>query len=404
MERRYALDLASPVSFVATALEAAAPAAVSLSDLARSYQHINSSDYHRIKIHEGCANDVEAKRWLVRAAVAELGKHVATDGDEYTLVSPFDKIRVDRRRIYRYVESDPEVDQPRAIKAAYYKLKEALPVTIKEVNARGTVKDHYLRLHPLATVFPPLSEKEFTKLVETVRKNGFLFAIHTLDDMILDGRHRAVISDLLNIPLRVEQFTGDEDSAKSFVYLANVARRHLTKAQAAQINIDLHYEDAKAIAAEHQREGNAEGGRGGKSTASSTVDFPAEPEPEKRGKTAAEIVAERSEGETTAADVKKMLRIQDAPETREKVNSGAIKTPDAAVTAGLIETGKDEPAKLPTKLTHSHWSILGQVSYRLRAVIEAQQAGMDLGGHSTDDYRKRLAEIRALLDEYEAGL
>lgn len=412
MDRSYALDLASPVSFVATALEAAAPAAVSLAELVRDYHHVSSSDYVRIMAHEDCATEAEAKRWLIRAAVAELGRHVAAEGDEFRLVSDFDEIRVNRRKIHRYVLADPELDQERAIKAAYVAVREGYPITVPVQGPRGKVVERRLTPHPLSMHFPLMPEREFRELFHDARERGLINPIQTIEDAVLDGRHRIGVASVLGIPVQTIAFTGTEEEARHFVISTNLRRRHLTTAQRTQLVRELYLPDAKREAAENKLNGSSRGGKAERVTTVDSKDGDAPPRkrPKGKGKTAVEIAAEKSAGLASARSIAAMAPVDDAPRTRERVLSGEIKTVGKAREEALIEIGSDDPASLPPKLRGT-WDTIGRAKYWIEQAIASQRAGAGLGVRqggrvpvNRDDHVKRVAEIRSLLDEYEAGL
>jgi hypothetical protein len=81
----YPLDMSSPVRHVATMLDRAFPEALSLHELTVSYKHPNPSDVERVKDRQGIETRLEARRWLVDRALAELGDQVVVDGLHVTL-------------------------------------------------------------------------------------------------------------------------------------------------------------------------------------------------------------------------------------------------------------------------------------------------------------------------------
>ena len=98
----YALNMVSPVRHVATELDRAAPAALSISELVAGYNHIPSGDLSRVRQHENCASDLEATEWIIRHAVQVLTKpgrrtQVEQDGDRYRLAEDitFSSLRYD---------------------------------------------------------------------------------------------------------------------------------------------------------------------------------------------------------------------------------------------------------------------------------------------------------------------
>jgi ParB-like chromosome segregation protein Spo0J len=75
----YALDMLSPVRHVATEMDGAAPAALSIEELATGYRHPNPGDLARVRRHEDCGSDDEATAWLIRRAVEAISYRGKTD-------------------------------------------------------------------------------------------------------------------------------------------------------------------------------------------------------------------------------------------------------------------------------------------------------------------------------------
>lgn len=90
-----------------------------------------------------------------------------------------------------------------------------------------------MELHPLCTLFPRLSDVEFSILVEDIRANGLRHPITTHDGMILDGgnRYRACID--AGIEPVFEVFAGG--NLVDYVLSVNLHRRHLSPGQQAAI-------------------------------------------------------------------------------------------------------------------------------------------------------------------------
>lgn len=403
MHRGYVLDMTSPVSYVATVLEAAAPAAVSLSDLVNGYEHIFSTDLGRVRYHEGCATDHDAKTWIIQYAITGLGKYVSEDEDGYRLVGDFDSIRVDRKRIYRHVDKNEDEDRKRAIRAAYTNMREGRSFHVDVAGPRGSAKDRRLSLHPFAMMLPLVPEKEFNELAEDVERNGLVNPIHLFGDQVLDGRHRVAVASALGVPVRTVEFTGNEEDARHFVISTNLRRRHLNTPQRTQLVRELILPETKTVTEIRQSES---GGDKRSVTAPPAVTDHAEPK--KRGKTAAQLAAEQSGGMATARNIESMAPVDKAPKTRARVMAGELDTVPKARREALKELDSDEPEVIPAE-TRGTWDSLGRGLYWVGHALKAQREGVGLGKHrstvlTADDHRKRLDEIRALLNEYEAGL
>ena len=87
------------------------------------------------------------------------------------------------------------------------------------------------KLHPLCSIFPPMSEDEFDRLRDDIAKHGQRQPIQLFDGQILDGRHRHDACLLLKIEPKFETFSGTFDEAESLVLSLNLARRHLDSSQ-----------------------------------------------------------------------------------------------------------------------------------------------------------------------------
>lgn len=92
-----------------------------------------------------------------------------------------------------------------------------------------------LKFHPLANLFPMLSDAELVELGEDIRANGQAETVKLLAGMILDGRNRYTACVKLNLPVRTEVFVGDNRQALNWVISKNLKRRHLTESQRAMV-------------------------------------------------------------------------------------------------------------------------------------------------------------------------
>lgn len=98
-----------------------------------------------------------------------------------------------------------------------------------------------MKPHPLSLVIPDMTPDEFSSLTESIRTEGQLEDIVTLDGMILDGRHRYQVCQNLNLPCvsREYSYEIDGDSPTAFVMAKNVWRRHLSVSQRATIAAEI---------------------------------------------------------------------------------------------------------------------------------------------------------------------
>jgi len=77
----YALIMHHAVRHVGLKLEGAAPAALSISDMAKDYDHPVPADLNRVKRHEHAGSDAAAREWVIRYAVSLLNGALVVDGN-----------------------------------------------------------------------------------------------------------------------------------------------------------------------------------------------------------------------------------------------------------------------------------------------------------------------------------
>jgi N6-adenosine-specific RNA methylase IME4 len=86
-----------------------------------------------------------------------------------------------------------------------------------------------LQFHPLANLFPMLSEPELDDLGEDIRINGQVETVKLHRGMILDGRNRYTAAGKKGLGVRTEIFEGSDREALAFVCSKNLNRRHLSE-------------------------------------------------------------------------------------------------------------------------------------------------------------------------------
>ncbi len=93
-----------------------------------------------------------------------------------------------------------------------------------------------LKIHPVADLFPRMSEKEFQALVEDIRQNGLLEPIKVDKncEWVLDGRHRHLGCPLAGREPRYVIREG-EGSDVEYVLSLNMHRRHMNESQRAMV-------------------------------------------------------------------------------------------------------------------------------------------------------------------------
>lgn len=109
-------------------------------------------------------------------------------------------------------------------------------------------------VHPVAALFPMLSDRELDDLAADIAENGLLHPI-VLDSegQIIDGRNRYTACRRAGVPLSFEQLDGKEPVA--FILSQNLARRHMTAGQRAMAlalateNLTVKFHGGEAAAA-----------------------------------------------------------------------------------------------------------------------------------------------------------
>lgn len=84
--------------------------------------------------------------------------------------------------------------------------------------------------HPICKMLPRMSAEAFAQLKDDIEKNGLLEPIWTVDNQIIDGRHRLMACRELDIEPQFREYTGTLD-LETLVYSLNVSRRQMTRHQ-----------------------------------------------------------------------------------------------------------------------------------------------------------------------------
>lgn len=99
-------------------------------------------------------------------------------------------------------------------------------------------------VHPLAAVFPMMTDGELAELAEDIKANGLLHPIIIdTDSKLVDGRNRLRACEIAGIEPKVEQIDGRD--ARAFIVSANLQRRNLTKGQQAMALAMIYPEPAR---------------------------------------------------------------------------------------------------------------------------------------------------------------
>jgi len=94
-----------------------------------------------------------------------------------------------------------------------------------------------MKIHPVAALFPMLSESELRELADDIVANGLQQPIVMQGDTLLDGRNRIAACKLAGVEPGVTQYTGG--SPVAFIIGVNLKRRHLDKGQRIALGIEI---------------------------------------------------------------------------------------------------------------------------------------------------------------------
>ena len=90
--------------------------------------------------------------------------------------------------------------------------------------------------HPVADIFPAMSDTEFRELVEDIREHGQREPVWILEDKrVIDGKHRVKACVELGRSVEARVYHGSETSVEAFVVSLNLKRRHLSEEQRAMV-------------------------------------------------------------------------------------------------------------------------------------------------------------------------
>lgn len=94
-----------------------------------------------------------------------------------------------------------------------------------------------MKIHPVADIFPRMSEGEFSSLKEDIKTHGVLEPVWTHEGQIIDGRHRWRACEELGVECPTREYEGEDVVA--FVVSLNLKRRHLNESQRALVAANI---------------------------------------------------------------------------------------------------------------------------------------------------------------------
>src|SRR5262249_10585873 len=93
--------------------------------------------------------------------------------------------------------------------------------------------------HPVANIFPMMTDEEFEALKADIQQQGLLEPIWLHDGKIIDGRNRYRACCKLGIEPVTRDWNGEGGSLVTFVCSLNLNRRHLSSSQKAIIAAEI---------------------------------------------------------------------------------------------------------------------------------------------------------------------
>jgi hypothetical protein len=206
---------------------------------------------------------------------------------------------------------------------------------------------HETEIHPVATMFPMMSDAELAELADDIRENGLREAIWTYDGKVVDGRNRLKACQIAGVEPKFREWKGDGSLVK-FIVSLNSHRRHLSPGQRAAVAVEIEKHLAVEIAEEKRAKCSDAGRSGGRPSLSGSNQ---EKGSRTNARTLSDDSAPRLAGKEAAEEAGVSPRLvasakqiaKTSPEVFEKVKSGQQTIPEAKRELGLTPpkpTGK----------------------------------------------------------------
>lgn len=92
-------------------------------------------------------------------------------------------------------------------------------------------------VHPVAAIFPMMSDEEIAALAEDIKERGLVDPIILHEGVLVDGRNRLAACNLIGCMPRVEKWKPSKgaQTIESWIVSKNLHRRHLTTSQRADL-------------------------------------------------------------------------------------------------------------------------------------------------------------------------
>lgn len=96
-----------------------------------------------------------------------------------------------------------------------------------------------MQVHPVANVFPMMSEAEIDDLARDILENGQREPVWMYQGQVIDGRNRMAACERIGRPPSMREFVGTDDELLPFVISLNLKRRHLSESQRAMVAANI---------------------------------------------------------------------------------------------------------------------------------------------------------------------
>lgn len=180
-----------------------------------------------------------------------------------------------------------------------------------------------LRLHPVVRLFPRMTEEEFTALVEDIKEHGQREPVLIYNGRIIDGRHRWLACEQLEIECEVEEWDG-EGSFVDAVVSRNLLRRSLDVSQRAVVAAEiLPYKEKEARA--RQKDAGANGKKGGRPRKGDHPENPVRPVAQRVSESEEEDQDERPQAKRAVDEAGKIAGVSGRTVARVKAIKKAAK-------------------------------------------------------------------------------
>jgi hypothetical protein len=194
------------------------------------------------------------------------------------------------------------------------------------------------RVHPVASMFPPLPDDEYEDLKGSIELMGQTYPIIVQDGWLLDGRNRLRACIELELPPKIQEYRGTL-TPEFFIETVNMHRRHLDEGARAAISAKIRAWIISRQNAEAQKTGKSADGKAGGRGRKKNLEMNSslgllEPllEPKTRAKDARSTVGQIAEAAQVSHHkaAQAVAVAKAAPDLLDQVATGKVTLKDAA--------------------------------------------------------------------------